>query len=268
MKNKWKHLRDNIRGELNRMNASKSGDPGLSPSKRESQWWWLNVLLFLKNTSNATKMESNVQLQSKQLDRESTEPEKDSCTSIDDDFAAGCSSADNSIHTPAPSETSRSSAQRRTRPSSGKRPLEEAMIETERKKLDLMQSMGNGREEWDTTYHFLMSLWEPIKRLSEHRQMFLRMKFQEMIFRETQKQIGTQNSTSSSQMQLFNYEDGRSNQGESGQHLTAQSFFPEFQRMTIVLYSKLLVFPIIQHPTICCGFLIIALFKFTIIEGH
>ena len=151
---------------------------------------------------------------------------KYSCTSTDDDFVAECSSADNSIHTPAPSETSRSSAQRRTRPWSGKRPLEEAMIEIERKKLDLMQSMGNGREDWDTTCHFLMSLWGPINRLPEDRQMFLRM----MIFQETQKQKGTQSSTSSSQMQLFHYEVGRSNQGERGQHLTAQSFFQTFSQ--------------------------------------
>ena len=102
---------------------------------------------FLKSTSNARKMESNVQFKSKQLDRELTDPEKDSCTSTDDDFVAECSSADNSIHTPAPSETSRSSAQRRTRPRSGKRPLEEAKIEIERRKLDLMQSIGNGRED-------------------------------------------------------------------------------------------------------------------------
>jgi len=39
--------------------------------------------------------------------------------------------------------------------------------------------MGNGREDWDTTYHFLMSLWEPINRLPEDRQLFLRMKIQE-----------------------------------------------------------------------------------------
>jgi len=135
-------------------------------------------------------MESNLRFQSKQLDRESTDPEKDSCTSIDDDFVAECSSADNSIHTPAPPETSRSSTQRRTRPRSGKRPLEEAMIEIERKKLDLMQLMGNGREDWDTTYHFLMSFWEPINRLPEYSQMFLRMKIQEMIFQEIQKQKG------------------------------------------------------------------------------
>jgi len=47
-------------------------------------------------------MESNLQLQSKQLDRESKDPERDSCTSTDDDFVAGRSSADNSTQTLAP----------------------------------------------------------------------------------------------------------------------------------------------------------------------
>jgi hypothetical protein len=37
VKHKWKHLRENFRAELNKMNADKSGNPGLSPSKRESQ---------------------------------------------------------------------------------------------------------------------------------------------------------------------------------------------------------------------------------------
>ena len=83
------------------------------------------------------------------------------------------------------------------------------MIESEGKKLDLMQSMGNGREDRDTTYHFFMSLWEPINRLLEDRRMFLRMKILEMIFQEIKKQKvpkvapvhltkGTQSSTSSS----------------------------------------------------------------------
>jgi hypothetical protein len=90
------------------------------------------------------------------------------------------------------------------------------MIEIERKKLDQMQSMGNGCEDWDTIYHFLMSLREPINRLPEERQMFLHMKIPEMIFQETQKDKGTQSSTSLSQMQLFHYKSGRSNQGETG----------------------------------------------------
>ena len=70
MKNKWKQLRDNFRAVLNRMNANKSGDPGSSTRKRESQWRWFKMLLFLKSTSNARKMEGNMQLQSKKLDRE------------------------------------------------------------------------------------------------------------------------------------------------------------------------------------------------------
>jgi hypothetical protein len=60
------------------------------------------------------------------------------------------------------------------------------MIEIERKKLDLMQSMGNGREDWYSTYH-LMRVREPINRLPEDRQIGLRMKIQEMIFQETPK---------------------------------------------------------------------------------
>jgi hypothetical protein len=59
-----------------------------------------------------------------------------------------------------------------------------------------------------------MSVWETISRLPEDRKMSLRMKIQEMIFQETQKQKGTESSTSSPQIQLFNYEDGISNQGE------------------------------------------------------
>jgi hypothetical protein len=46
------------------------------------------MLLFLKSTSNGRKIESNQQFQSKQLDLESADPEKDSCISIDDDFIA------------------------------------------------------------------------------------------------------------------------------------------------------------------------------------
>jgi hypothetical protein len=64
----------------------------------------------------------------------------------------------------------------------GKRPVEEAMIEIKRKKLDLKQSIGKEQEDRDTTYHFLMSLRDPINKLPENRQMFLRVKIQEMIF--------------------------------------------------------------------------------------
>jgi hypothetical protein len=80
-------------------------------------------------------MERNMQLQSKQLNKESTDPENDSCTSTDDDFVDECFSVDNSMHAPAPLES----------PRVGKRLLEEEMVESERKKLYLMQSAGDRR---------------------------------------------------------------------------------------------------------------------------
>jgi hypothetical protein len=64
------------------------------PTKQSLIGGGLRCYFFLKSTSNARKLESNMQFQSKQLDRESKDPEKDSCTIIDDDFDV-CSSADN-----------------------------------------------------------------------------------------------------------------------------------------------------------------------------
>jgi hypothetical protein len=60
------------------------------------------------------------------------------------------------------------------------------MREIERKKLDVMQSMDNGREDWATTYHFLMSLREPINRLPEDRKMFPASKFKRYFRRPPQ----------------------------------------------------------------------------------
>jgi hypothetical protein len=80
------------------------------PAKVSLSGGGLRCYFFLKSTFSVRKMESNLQFQSKQLDWKSADPEKDSCTSIDD-FVAECSSADSSIHTPAQSETPRSSAQ-------------------------------------------------------------------------------------------------------------------------------------------------------------
>jgi len=205
------------------------------------------MLLFLKSTPNARKMESNQQFQSKQLDRVSTDPEKDRCTSIDDDFVAECSSADNSIHTPAPSETSRSSAQRSMWLRSGKRPLEEAIIETERKKLDLMQSMGNGREDRDTTYHFLMSLWEPINRLPADRHENSR----DYISGDpkTKRDPKWHQFISNAAFSLRGWKiESRKKRPTLGPII-----FPDFQRVTTVLHSKLLVFPLSNIPHFVVG---------------
>jgi hypothetical protein len=89
------------------------------------------------------------------------------------------------------------------------------MIEIERKKLDLMQSMGKQQEDRDTTCHFLMSLRDPINKLPENRQMFLRIKIQEMIFQEPKEHKRLQSRTDSRQMQAF----GELNQTDGNRQL-------------------------------------------------
>jgi hypothetical protein len=98
------------------------------------------------------------------------------------------------------------------------------MIEIERKKLDLMQSMGKEQEDRDMTYHFLMSLRDPINKLPENRQMFLHMKIQEMIFQETEEHKRLQSCTNSCQVQAF----GELNQTDKNGQSSVQSFFYTF----------------------------------------
>jgi hypothetical protein len=98
------------------------------------------------------------------------------------------------------------------------------MIEIERKKLDLMQSIGKEQGDRDTTYHFLMSLRDPINKLPENRQMFLRMKIQEIIFQEIEEHKRLHSCTDSRQMREF----GELHQTDGNQHLSVQSFFHNF----------------------------------------
>jgi hypothetical protein len=87
-----------------------------------------------------------------------------------------------------------------------------------------MQSMGKEQEDRDMTYHFPMSLRDPINKLPENRQMFLRMKIQEMIFRETEEHRRLQSCTNSCQVQAF----GELNQTDKNGQSSVQSFFHSF----------------------------------------
>jgi hypothetical protein len=150
--NKWKYLKNNFRTELNKTNTNKLEILAISQQKQVSM-----EVIFFKGTTNARNIESNLQFHSEHLDGESSGPEKDSYASTDDEFVAECSSAENSIHIPTPSELSRLYAQRRKRCRCGKRLAEEDMIQIKRKTLDLIQSLGNTHEVYDP-YHVLMSL--------------------------------------------------------------------------------------------------------------
>jgi hypothetical protein len=75
-----------------------------------------------------------------------------------------------------------------------------------------MQSLGKEQEDRVKTCHFPMSFRDPINKLPENRQMFLRVKIQEMIFQETEEHIRLQSYTNSCQLRAF----GELNQTATG----------------------------------------------------
>jgi hypothetical protein len=53
--NKWKHLWNIGRAELDKMNINKSGDPDLSPNKRESRWRGFDLSFFVERYFECNK---------------------------------------------------------------------------------------------------------------------------------------------------------------------------------------------------------------------
>jgi hypothetical protein len=68
-------------------------------------------------------------------------------------------------------------------------------------------------------------------------------------------------------MQLFHYEDARSNEGETGQTWRPYHLY-RFSASENCVIFEVTCFSTIQHLTLSCGFLIITLFKLTMIKGH
>jgi hypothetical protein len=162
----------------------------------------VELLLFLKGTMNAKNMGSNLRFDSVQVDQELTDSVQDNCTGIDDDFIAECSSAENSIHTQA---STRKSYDRNLY----KKVLSHAI---------------DGKGTRRRGLSFLDESQRPYNKLPENKQMFLRMKIQEIIFQETEEHKRLLSCTDSRQMQEF----GELNQTDGIRHLSVQSFFHNF----------------------------------------
>ena len=120
--------------------------------------------------------------------------------------------------------------------------------------------MRNGREDWDTTYHFLMSLWEPINRLPEHSQMFLRMKIQEMIFQEIQKQKGPKVAPVHLKCSSFITRMEDRIKEKEANTWRPNHFFLTFSEWQLCYIRSYLFFHYLTSHTFC-GFLIITLFR-------
>lgn len=57
-----------------------------------------------------------------------------------------------------------------------------------RKRYELQKRLAIGPEDEDDTYHFLMSVRNPLRSLPLDRQMFVRLKIQELVYNEINSQ--------------------------------------------------------------------------------
>lgn len=71
-------------------------------------------------------------------------------------------------------------------------------VEVDRKRYESLQKrLAIGPEDEDDTYHFLMSVRNPLRSLPLDRQMFVRLKIQELVYNEINSQNQQQQQTAS-----------------------------------------------------------------------
>ncbi|XP_033179569.1 uncharacterized protein LOC100744468, partial [Bombus impatiens] len=186
-KSKWKHLRDNFRNELKKTYRGKC-DGGAN--EHDSKWVWFKSLFFLRDQMNSRVIGCTLSQNCSAALRSSPEEtqiepqidileghEETQFDDLDGDSCQSLLSNDDGLHQvmPPPKMSKMSKI--------GKR------FESLQKRLRVSQE-----EEGDDTYHFLMSVRNPLKSLPLDRQMFIRLKIQELVYNEINLQ-NQQNQT-------------------------------------------------------------------------
>lgn len=197
-KSKWKHLRDNFRNELKKTYRGKCDGSLGGGGEHDSKWVWFRSLFFLRDQMNSRvigcALNQNCAALRSSPDGTQIEPQIDILegheeTQFDDLDGDSCQSLlsnDDGLHHVMPPPKMLNKIGR-------KRTLMEAMDndypEMDRKRYDALQKrLVLGQEEEDDTYHFLMSVRNPLRSLPLDRQMFVRLKIQELVYNEINSQ--------------------------------------------------------------------------------
>uniref|UniRef100_A0A6P7FRH1 Uncharacterized protein LOC114333295 n=1 Tax=Diabrotica virgifera virgifera TaxID=50390 RepID=A0A6P7FRH1_DIAVI len=197
-KTKWKNLRDNFRAELKKSIKGKSENDGETP--HVSNWVWFQKLLFLKDQMLSRKMSlqrstvtsgsAYVLTMDEGLQEDDTYDDSNSVDPIKTEIDFGNSEIeDQSSYTDHETPTISNSmyGTKRKRDEDG---IESELLNLERKKIQLIQtqlahSYDNQKlKPEDDLHHFLLSLYKPLSDLPNHRQMYLRIKIQQLIYNE------------------------------------------------------------------------------------
>lgn len=199
-KSKWKHLRDNFRNELKKTYRSKCDGGG--STEHDSKWVWFKSLFFLRDQMNSrvigcalsqncvnqigmrsspdgTQIEPQIDILEGHEETQFDDLDGDSCQSL--------LSNDDGLHqVMPPPKMSKIIGRKRT--------LMDAIdndygVEVDRKRYESLQKrLAIGSEDEDDTYHFLMSVRNPLRSLPLDRQMFVRLKIQELVYNEINSQ--------------------------------------------------------------------------------
>lgn len=198
-KSKWKHLRDNFRNELKKTYRGKQTCDGGSPSslEHESKWVWFKSLQFLRDQMNSRVIGCASLAQNSghfvaSLEETQIEPQIDILEGdeeghfddlVDGDSCQSMLTSDEMIQQVGMPPPKRGKMSR-------KRVLLDSMeceyqASVERKRYEsIHRRLMCQDDNDDDTYHFLMSVRSPLRSLPLERQMYVRLKIQEIILNE------------------------------------------------------------------------------------
>ncbi|XP_015118601.1 uncharacterized protein LOC107042199 [Diachasma alloeum] len=195
-KSKWKHLRDNFRNELKKTYRGKQSCDGGSPSgvEHESKWVWFKNLHFLRDQMNSRVIGCNINQPghyAASLEETQIEPQIDILEGdgeahfddlVDGDSCQSMLTGDDVIQQGGIPIRKRG---RMSRKRVLVDPLECDYQSIERKRYEVIQRRLTCQDDNDDdTYHFLMSVRSPMRSLPLERQMYVRLKIQELILNE------------------------------------------------------------------------------------
>lgn len=194
-KSKWKHLRDNFRNELKKTYRGKCEG---GANEHDSKWVWFKSLFFLRDQMNSRvigcTLSQNCSALRSSPDGTQIEPQIDILegheeTQFDDLDGDSCQSLlsnDDGLHQVMPPPKLSKIGRKRTLMDA----IDNDYSDVDRKRYESLQKRLNAfqEEEEDDTYHFLMSVRNPLKSLPLDRQMFVRLKIQELVYNEINSQ--------------------------------------------------------------------------------
>ncbi|XP_049771993.1 transcription factor Adf-1-like [Schistocerca cancellata] len=181
-KSKWKHLRDNYRAELKKLGNVRSGDPGKSPQKRNTTWPWFQHMHFLRDILIPRAMQSSLSSETEPESQSQLSPEFSSNDHSSPQDERDQSDISSLVAVDETSPLASTVSQRKKKRSSGPN-IEEEFLKLEKDKLAVMKAHQDMTQN-DDTYHFLMSLRSAINSLPVQRQMFVKLKIQELVYNE------------------------------------------------------------------------------------